>query len=697
MTDALSHTLEQRWQEILRRTALALQGRGVGVWEVAARGRPQLLAASSADDVSPLAADELEATLREVGELPASGQPPRRWVASRLERQRWCIAPVRSDPPQPPPTGVERRGPERLLLELAGVCIGLIERQLSEQPLEQFKAIVESADDAVIGKTLDGVITTWNPAAARLYGYSAEEVIGKPIALLAPPDYIDEIPALLERLARGERIEHYETTRVRKDGARIEVSISISPILDAQRRPVGATAIAYDVTARRHAEQQLVHGALHDALTDLPNRAYFVERVSQAQARVRRDPDYRFAVLFIDFDNFKTVNDGLGHAAGDHLLTEVAGRLRTCVRPGDVAARLGGDEFTLLLEEITGLPDAERAARRIQDALVAPFTIEGREIVATASIGVALSEPDYGQAQDLLRDADLAMYHAKQLGRARYQVFDAALRDSAQARFGMEADLRNALERRELRLVFQPIVELQTGRVRGFEALLRWHRPKRGVMLPPEFVPLAEQTGLIVPIGTWVLQEACRQARRWQDAFPAAGPVGISVNLSGRQLAHASLVNDVRTAFQEAGLPPACLVLEISESVLMDSAESSTDVLHQLRALKVGLNIDDFGTGHSSLGSLPRFPLHGIKIDRAFVHRMGSRRTDLEIVRSIVELAGNLGLGVIAEGVETVTQRARLIAFGCELGQGHLFAKPLEAQAAGALLAGPEEPGRRIA
>src|SRR5437660_1338618 len=581
MTDALSHTLEQRWQEILRRTALALQGRGVGVWEVAARGRPQLLAASSADDVSPLAADELEATLREVGELPASGRPPRRWVASRLERQRWCIAPVRSDPPLPPPTGVERRGPERLLLELAGVCIGLIERQLSEQPLEQFKAIVESADDAVIGKTLDGVITTWNPAAARLYGYSAEEVIGKPIALLAPPDYIDEIPALLERLARGERIEHYETTRVRKDGARIEVSISISPILDAQRRPVGATAIAYDVTARRHAEQQLVHGALHDALTDLPNRAYFVERVSQAQ--------------------------------------------------------------------------------------------------------------------DLLRDADLAMYHAKQLGRARYQVFDAALRDSAQARFGMEADLRNALERRELRLVFQPIVELQTGRVRGFEALLRWHRPKRGVMLPPEFVPLAEQTGLIVPIGTWVLQEACRQARRWQDAFPAAGPVGISVNLSGRQLAHASLVDEVRTAFQEAGLPPACLVLEISESVLMDSAEPSTDVLHQLRALKVGLNIDAFGTGHSSLGSLPRFPLHGIKIDRAFVHRMGSRRTDLEIVRSIVELAGNLGLGVIAECVETVTQRARLIAFGCELGQGHLFAKPLEAQAAGALLAGPEEPGRRIA
>src|SRR5438093_1618165 len=584
MTDALSQTLEPRCQEILRRTAIALKGRGVGVWEADARGRPRLLAVSSAEDVAPVAADELEALLREVGELPAAGRPPRRWLASRLEGQRWCIAPVRTEPPQPPPAGVERRGPERLTLELAGVCIGLIERQLSEEPMAQFKAMVDSADDAVIGKTLDGVITSWNPAATRLYGYTAEEVIGKPIALLAPPDHIDELPRILERVRRGDR-----------------------------------------------------------------------------------------------------------------LLAEIAGRLRTCVRPGDVVGRLGGDEFTLLLEEITGLPDAEHAARRIQASLVAPFMIENREIVATASIGVALSDPDYGQPQDLLRDADLAMYQAKEQGRARFQVFDVAMRDSAQARFGMEADLRNALERRELRLGFQPLVELQTGRVYGFEALLRWHRPKRGVILPPEFVPLAEQTGLIIPIGRWALQDACRQARRWHDAFPAAGSVRISVNLSGKQLAHPGLVDDVRTTLQDAGLSPSRLILEIGENVLMESVESSTDVLHQLRALKVELHVDDFGTGHSSLSSLPRFPLHGIKIDRAFVHRMGSRRTDLEIVRSIVELAGNLSLGVIAEGVETVTQRARLIAFGCELGQGHLFAKPLEAHAAGALLAGPEEPGRRIA
>jgi len=815
MTATLSRGLEQRWQEVLRRAAIALEGHGVGVWEADARDRLHLLAASSAADVAAGAAAELKATLRDLGELQ-SPRKPRRWVVSRVRQQRWCIAPVRREPPQPPPTGIERRGRERMMLELAGVCIGLIddrerrvqeleredcfenapvglrwtaadgtilganqteldtlgyqrdeyvgrnlaqfyvdpqaaadalqrlrtgetlrnvetrmrrrdgsmrhglisasgllaggqliharwatqdvtERQLAEQALTLFKALVESADDAVIGKTLDGAITSWNPAAARLYGYSAEEVIGKPIALLAPPDRVDELPGILERLRRGERIERYETTRVRKDGTRVEVSLSVSPILDPQGRPIGATSIAYDVTARKQAEQQLVHGALHDALTDLPNRTYFVERVSQSLARVRRDPAYRFAVLFLDFDDFKAVNDSLGHAAGDHLLGEIAGRLRTCVRPGDVVARLGGDEFTLLLEEITGLPDAEHAARRIQDSLATPFSLEGREILASASIGVALSDPDHGQVQDLLRDADLAMYHAKQQGRARFQVFDVAMRDSAEARSGMEADLRNALERDEFRLVFQPIVELESGRVHGFEALLRWHHPKRGVILPLDFVPLAEQTGLIIPIGRWVLQEACRHARGWQETFPAAAGLRISVNLSAEQLGHPRIVEEVRTALQTAGLAPPCLSLEISERVLMESVESSTTALGQLRGLNVELHMDDFGTGYSSLSSLPRFPLQGIKVDRSLVHRMGARRTDLEIVRSIVDLAGNLGLGVIAEGVETVTQRARLIAFGCRLGQGQLFAKPLEPAAAGALLAEPEESDRRIA
>src|SRR4029077_19723095 len=488
------------------------------------------------------------------------------------------------------------------------------------------------------GKTLEGIITSWNPAATRLYGHAAEEVVGKSITLLAPPERVEEIADILERLRRGEHIAHHDTTRVRKDGTLVDVSITISPILDSRGRATGATTIARDITARKRAEQQLQHEALHDALTDLPTRAYFVERVSQALARQRREPDYRFAVLFVDLDDFKAVNDRLGHVAGDRLLTEIAARLRTCVRPGDVVARLGGDEFTLLLEEITGLPDGERAARRIQDALARPVSLEGQDIVATASIGVVLSGSHYAQPQDLLRDADLAMYQAKQHGRSCFQVFEVAMRESAQARLGMEADLRNALERNELRLMFQPIVQLETGSVHAFEALLRWHRAEQGVVLPPQFVPLAEQTGLILPIGAWVLREACRYARRWQDTLPASAALRVSVNLSAQQLGHPGHLAEVRTALQDAGLAPSCLALEITESVLMASVESSAALLRQLRELGFELHMDDFGTGYSSLSSLPRLPLQGIKVDRSFVRRIGGRRFALAVVRSLVGL-----------------------------------------------------------
>ncbi len=563
----------------------------------------------------------------------------------------------------------------------------ITERKLQELTLAQFKAMVESADDAVIGKTVDGIITSWNPAATRLYGYAPEEAIGKSVTLLAPPDRGDEFRGILERVQRGERVQREETTRLRKDGTRVEVALAVSPILDPRGQVIGATSIAHDITERKRIEQQLLHAALHDALTDLPNRAYLVERVSQAQARVRRDPNYRFAVLFIDCDHFKAVNDNLGHAAGDRLLTEIAGRLRTCVRPGDVVARLGGDEFAVLLEEIVGRPDAEHAARRIQHALATPVSFEGRDIVTTASVGVALSQPGYTPSQDLLHDADLAMYYVKQQGGARFQVFDVTMRESAQARASIEADLRNALERQEFRLVFHPIVELHTGRVQGFEALLRWHHPERGVIPPLDFVPLAEETGLILPIGAWVISEACRYARRWQDAFPAAGPLRISVNVSAKQLERESLVDEVREALQEAGVAPSRLVLEITESMLMKNVESSTALLQQVRALGVELHMDDFGTGYSSLGQLPRLPIQGIKIHHMFVHRMGGRRTDLEIVRSVVDLARTLRLDVIAEGVDTVAQRERLIGLGCELGQGSLFAEPLEPAAASAFLA----------
>jgi diguanylate cyclase (GGDEF)-like protein/PAS domain S-box-containing protein len=564
----------------------------------------------------------------------------------------------------------------------------ITERKLAELALAQFKAMVESADDAVIGKTLDGIITSWNAAATRLYGYTAEEMIGKPITLLAPPDRIDEIRGMLKRLRREERVEREETTRVRKDGTHIEVSLTISPMLDPHGRVIGATSVAHDITERKQVEQQLLHAALHDALTDLPNRAYFVERVSQALARGRRDSHYRFGVLFLDCDDFKAVNDSLGHAAGDRFLTEIANRLRTSVRPGDVVARLGGDEFAVLLDEIVGPPDAEHVARRIQSALATPFALEGRDIVPSASIGAALSERDHRHSQDVLRNADLAMYHAKQRGGARFQVFDIAMRKSAEALQDMEADLRNAVGRREFRLVFQPILELESGRVYGFEALSRWHRPRLGVILPPDFLPLAEQTSLILPIGAWVLKEACQNARRWQGLDPASAPVRISVNLSAKQLAHPGLVDEVRTVLQDTGLEASYLALEIAENVLMENVESAIAALKQLRELGVELYMGHFGSGRLSLSSMPSFPLQGIKVDPIVVHRVGGRRVDLDVVRSIMDLARSLGLRAIAEGVETVAQRERLIAFGCELGQGHLLGKPLEPKAAIALLKG---------
>ena len=902
------------------------------MWEADARGRLHLLASSS-EDLAPLAS-ELESALRKLGELPGPRPPPCRWVASRLEERRWCIARVRRELPRPP-DGVERRGRDRMALELAGVCIGLLgdadrqataaseveslarlaltveqvpailwttnaelrvtarsgagltsdilpervvgaslldefskqtvsadsinahrralagesvsyqirreghsydahveplrnkagaivgvvgvavdvrdrapapldledffehatvgmcwlgpdgtivranpaeldlvgygrdeyvgrdvrqfhvdpqivddvlrrlregetvrnvetrlrhrngsiryvllsanarlehgqfvharcvtrdvtELKRAESAVAYFKAMVQSADDSIVSKTLDGVITTWNPAATRLYGYTAEEAVGKPITLIVPPDHREELTAVFESLRRGEHIEHYETTRMRKDGTRVDVSISISPILDADGHPVGATTITRDITYRRQAERELLRWALRDAVTDLPNRASFIERLSQALARTRRASDYRFGVLFLDCDHFKAVNDRLGHAAGDRLLVEIGKRLQASVRPGDIVARLGGDEFTVLLDEVTGLSPVEQVARRVLENLAAPFLLEGREVRASASIGVVLSEAHYEQAQDMLRDADLAMYRAKERGRACFQVFDAEMRNWAHARSGMEADLREALGRNEFRLVFQPIVDIETGRVYAFEALLRWHHGKR-VLLPHEFLPLAEQTGLIVPIGTWVLREACRYARTWQNAVPDAGPVRISVNVSAKQLADPRLVDDLRAALQDAGLTPPALSLEVGESVLMESLDSSIAVLNRLREVGIQLHMDDFGSAYSSLSYLPRFPLHGIKVDRTFVHRMGARRTDLEIVRSIVDLAEHLGLIVIAEGVETATQRERLIAFGCELGQGFLFAKALEPEAARALLAEQQRTGPKAA
>jgi diguanylate cyclase (GGDEF)-like protein/PAS domain S-box-containing protein len=797
-------------QEILTSASRALRGRNVSVWESDGEGRIWRVATSDAPD--PIES-ERKGLARAMRRWNVDSARRSRWIASHIGPDRWCIAPVRHHPPHPPVVDGDRRSPERMVLELAGACIGMLgqqhsgeeisapdaaalrttmqaledffehvpiglhwtsrdgtvlranreelemlgltaeeyvghnieefyvdremarsieQRALSGEPvrnvearlrhksgatlrvlvsakggpfehtrvatrdlgdlvtnggtLAQLQAMVESAHDAIIGKTLDGIITYWNPAATRQYGYSAAEMIGRSVSAIIPADLPNELPRILESLRRGERVENYETVRLRKNGERIHVSVTVSPIRDVHGRPIGGSAIARDISERIAGEQKLRHGALHDSLTSLPNRVYFNSRVAESLARMRRDHGYRFAVLFLDFDDFKVVNDSMGHAAGDQLLQRIAGRLPGCVRPGDLIARLGGDEFTVLLEDLATPESVEIAVNRVHACMAVPFEIGDRQVEVTASVGAALADPSYERPEDLLRDADIAMYHAKRTGHGRLKVFDVAMRDWAHARFSMTTDLRRAVERGELTLAFQPIVDLASGKVRSFEALVRWQHPSRGLILPDDFIPLAEQTGLIVPIGAWVLDKACEQARRWQVELPGAADVSVSVNLSGRQIGDARIVDEVRRALERTGLNPRTLRLEITETVLLENGGSSAAQLEALRKLDVELHVDDFGTGYSWLSYLPRFPLQAIKVDRSFVRRMGTRRTDVEIVRSIVDLATTLGLGVIAEGIETVGQRDRLLAFGCELGQGFLFSKAVDADSILSLL-----------
>jgi diguanylate cyclase (GGDEF)-like protein len=443
-----------------------------------------------------------------------------------------------------------------------------------------------------------------------------------------------------------------------------------------------------DTTARTHAEKQLLHYyAFHDALTGLPNRILFMAVLGRAVERAKRREDYSFAVLFLDFDDFKAVNDTLGHEVGDQLLIGSAHRLEACLRTEDTAARLGGDEFVILLEDIRDVNDATRIAERVQTTLALPFLLNGHEVCVSVSIGIAMSETGYRQPEDVLRDADIAMYRAKAQGKVCHEVFDTAMRAHAAARRESETGLRRALERQELRLHYQPIVSLATGRLAGLEALLRWQHPQRGLIPPAEIIPIAEETGLIAPIGRWVLREACRQVSAWRAQFPTDPPLTVSVNLSGRQFAQPDLVEQIEQILQETGLNAGSLRLELTESVLMKHAECATTTLSQLQNLGVQVQIDDFGTGYSSLGYLQHSSLNTIKVDRTFVGRMGVNGDNSGVVRAIVALAHNLDMEVIAEGVETAEQLAQLKALECEYGQGNHISRPVDSEAAAAFIA----------
>jgi len=436
-----------------------------------------------------------------------------------------------------------------------------------------------------------------------------------------------------------------------------------------------------DITERISVQEQLRHAALHDTLTSLPNRALFMEFLTQAFDRFRRHPENPFAVLFLDIDRFKVVNDSLGHLVGDELLIGISRRLESCLRDGDVLARLGGDEFTVLLSDLTDTSQASQIAERIQSALRAPFFLAGRELFTTASVGIALSTPNYASPEDIMRDADTAMYRAKTLGKARHELFDAGMHAKAVERLGFEHDLRGAIERNEFALHYQPLVSLGSGHWTGFEALLRWDRG--GSPVPPsQFIPVAEEMGIIEPLGTWALREACRQAGAWRKQFPRQAFGGITVNVSTSQLLRPDFLGIVQAALQETRLRPGDLRLEITETVLMDDPELAERVLGELRRLGVKIYLDDFGTGFSSLSYLHRFPVDTLKIDRSFVAslKQGSERP--AIIESIVALAKTLGTHVIAEGVETECQARELARLGCTEAQGFFFAHPLPANIA---------------
>ena len=490
-----------------------------------------------------------------------------------------------------------------------------------------------------------------------------------------------------EIIRSGQPVVAVEEKETLPDGSIRWVSTTKMPLRDSSGAIIGTFGISRDITDKKHVEEQLERQAFYDRLTELPNRSLFLNRLEHVFRRAERLDGQRllFAVIYLDLDRFKGVNDSLGHQAGDQLLIQLARRLEACVRPSDTLARLGGDEFTILLEDIQSEADATGVAERIHEELSAPFEMGGHEVFCTVSVGIAFSSFGYEEPDDMLRDADTAMYRAKTNGRSRHEVFDGDMHRKAVTLLQLETDLRRALERDECRVYYQPIVDLESRELLGFEALARWQHPERGLVMPEAFIPIAEETGLIGPIGLWVLREACRQTVEWQRKFRRDPPLYINVNISTRQLAQRDLAERVQQILDETGLPASSLRLEITESTLIQNLRASTTVVKQLHDMAVKVHIDDFGTGYSSLSYLQNVPVDSLKVDRSFVARMGGP-DESEIVRAIINLAQSLGMGITAEGVETAGQMQAVKRLNCRSAQGFFFSEPLPPEAAERLL-----------
>lgn len=571
-----------------------------------------------------------------------------------------------------------------------------IRRQLGQRE-RLFQLITENAADMIAVIDCDGQRLYNSPAYQTILGYDPKE-----LAATSSMDQIhhEDRARVLEaadkarNTGRGERLEY----RIRhKDGTWRFIESTASVIRGQQGETEGLVIVNRDITERKRAEEKVDHLSFHDGLTNLPNRALFLDRLQRAITQARRHSDFRFAVLFIDIDEFKVFNDSLGYATGDALLIQIAQRLTASLRGADTIsrselgkaaeplggentlARPGGDEFTVLLEELHDPSDTVRVAERIQQRLAVPFDLNGQEIVLTASIGIAFSGNAGAEAQDVLGDAEIAMYRVKSTGKGRCEVFDHAMHAGAIKRLQLETDLRKALELNEFHVYYQPIVSLPNGQIVGFEALSRWQRPE-GVVMPGEFIAVADETGIILPINRQLLYDACRQLRAWQAVFPSDPPLTLNVNITPKQFAQPELASQIGKILHDTGLDPGCVNLEITETIAMADAAKSAAVLSELKALGVRLDIDDFGTGYSSLSRLQGFPVDTLKIDRAFISRIDTDLATHEIVRIIVMLAHGLRLKVVAEGVETQAQAELLKEIGCELAQGYLYSKPAAAE-----------------
>jgi diguanylate cyclase (GGDEF)-like protein/PAS domain S-box-containing protein len=589
----------------------------------------------------------------------------------------------------------------RALTSLAQAVMARLELKRKSVELDQAKAERERAFEslsaseercAMLLKGANDGVWEWDLETNQMHfcerwkamlGYAANELGNRPDEWFARvhPDEIERVQSELMSHLLGLSPQFQSEHRVRRRDGEYRWMLSRGlAVMDSDRHVYQMSGSVTDVTEHKKAESELLHNAFHDALTGLPNRVLFKDRLKTSMDKVRSGDGYSFGVLFLDLDRFKVVNDSLGHQIGDQLLVATARRLESCLRPGDIVARLGGDEFAIILDRVKHVSDAVQAAERIRERLGTPFNLSGHEVFVSASIGIALNQTASEEPEEILRNADTAMYRAKEQARGSFELFDKGMHARNAALTQLETGLRRALAHDEFRIHYQPIISLDTWRISGFEALLRWEHPEHGYVSPLKFIPVAEDTGLIIPIGQWVLREACQQLRVWQDQFPSDPPLAMSVNLSGKQFSQPDLIDQIEAILKEAQLEPSSLKIEITESSIIENIDVAALMLKKMKALGVRLSLDDFGTGYSSLSYLHRFPIDTLKIDRSFVSRINLPK-NTEIVRTILTLARNLGMDVVAEGVETREQIIKLTGLNCEYVQGYLLSRPIDGRA----------------